>query len=64
MNIPVRIFDSDIFDIVVDVTQFPCYLCARMRRGYLYSHAKELGCSKIALGHHFLEIYDREESQE
>lgn len=64
MNIPVRIFDSDIFDIVVDVTQFPCYLCARMRRGYLYSHAKELGCSKIALGHHFLETYDREESQE
>ena len=53
MNIPVRIFDSDIFDIVVDVDQSPCYLCARMRRGYLYSHAKELGCNKIALGHHF-----------
>lgn len=64
MNIPVRIFDSDIFDIVVDVTQSPCYLCARMRRGYLYFHAKELGCSKIALRRHFLEIYDREESQE
>lgn len=64
MNIPVRIFDSDIFDIVVDVTQSPCYLCARMRRGYLYSHAKELGCSKIALRRHFLETYDREESQE
>ena len=64
MNIPVRIFDSDIFNIVVDVTQSPCYLCARMRRGYLYSHAKELGCNKIALRHHFLETYDREESQE
>ncbi len=53
MNIPIRIFDSDIFNIVVDVEQSPCYLCARMRRGYLYSHAKELGCNKIALGHHF-----------
>ena len=53
MNIPVRIFDSDIFDIVVDVDQSPCYLCARMRRGYLYAHARELGCNKIALGHHF-----------
>ena len=47
MNIPVRIFDSDIFDIVVDVDQSPCYLCARMRRGYLYAHARELGCNKI-----------------
>jgi len=53
MNIPIHICDSDIFDIVVDVDQSPCYLCARMRRGYLYSHAKELGCNKIALGHHF-----------
>ena len=53
MNIPVHICDSDIFDIVVDVDQSPCYLCARMRRGYLYAHAKELGCNKIALGHHF-----------
>ena len=50
MNIPVRIFDSDIFDIVVDVEQSPCYLCARMRRGYLYAHAREQGCNKIALG--------------
>lgn len=53
LNIPIRIFDSDIFNIVVDVEQSPCYLCARMRRGYLYAHAKELGCNKIALGHHF-----------
>ena len=58
MNIPVRIFDSDIFDIVVDVHQSPCYLCARMRRGYLYSHAKELGCNKIALGHHFDDVIE------
>lgn len=53
LNIPIHIFDSDIFNIVVDVKQSPCYLCARMRRGYLYAHAKELGCNKIALGHHF-----------
>ena len=58
MNIPVRIFDSDIFDIVVDVDQSPCYLCARMRRGYLYSHAKELGCNKIALGHHYDDVIE------
>lgn len=58
MNIPVRIFYSDIFDIVVDVDQSPCYLCARMRRGYLYSHAKELGCNKIALGHHFDDVIE------
>ena len=58
MNIPVRIFDSDIFEIVVDVDQSPCYLCARMRRGYLYSHAKELGCNKIALGHHFDDVIE------
>ena len=58
INIPVRIFDSDIFDIVVDVDQSPCYLCARMRRGYLYSHAKELGCNKIALGHHFDDVIE------
>lgn len=53
MNIPIRIFETDIFDSVVDVDQSPCYLCARMRRGHLYSQAQELGCNKIALGHHF-----------
>lgn len=58
MNIPIQIFDSDIFDIVVDADQSPCYLCARMRRGYLYSHAKELGCNKIALGHHFDDVIE------
>jgi len=53
MNIPIRIFETQIFDIVEVAGGAPCYLCARMRRGYLYRHAKELGCNKIALGHHF-----------
>lgn len=53
MEIPVKIVESDIFDVVKDVEESPCYLCARMRRGFLYAHAKELGCNKIALGHHF-----------
>lgn len=58
MNIPVTIFDSDIFDVVVDVKQSPCYLCARMRRGFLYANAKKLGCNKIALGHHFDDVIE------
>ena len=58
MGIHVQIFDSDIFDIVVDVDESPCYLCARMRRGYLYAKAKELGCNKIALGHHFDDVIE------
>ena len=53
MDIPVKIFESSIFDTVVNIEQSPCYLCARMRRGYLYSFAREQGCNKIALGHHF-----------
>ena len=53
LNIPIEIFESDIFDVVEKTDKSPCYLCARMRRGYLYSKAKELGCNKIALGHHF-----------
>lgn len=53
LGIPLTVFESDIFDVVAGIEQNPCYLCARMRRGYLYSHAKELGCNKIALGHHF-----------
>ncbi len=59
MGIPVTVFDSDIFD-VVDATSkgSPCYLCARMRRGYLYSKAKELGCNKIALGHHYDDVIE------
>jgi len=53
LGIPLTVFESEIFDIVAGIDKNPCYLCARMRRGYLYSHAKELGCNKIALGHHF-----------
>ncbi len=53
MNIPVKVFDSDIFETVTRAGGTPCYLCARMRRGFLYSKARELGCNKIALGHHF-----------
>ena len=53
LGIPLTVFETQIFDTVADIDKNPCYLCARMRRGYLYSHAKELGCNKIALGHHF-----------
>ena len=54
LNVPIEIFESNIFDIVAnDEGKSPCYLCARMRRGHLYNKAKELGCNKIALGHHF-----------
>ena len=58
LNIDLEMFDSDIFDIVKDVDRSPCYLCARMRRGCLYSKAKELGCNKIALGHHFDDVIE------
>ena len=58
LGISIQVFDSDIFNIVADVDKSPCYLCARMRRGYLYSHAKELGCNKIALGHHFDDVIE------
>ena len=58
MNIDLQMFDSDIFDIVKDVDRSPCYLCARMRRGCLYNKAKELGCNKIALGHHFDDVIE------
>ena len=51
LGIPIEIFDSDIFDVTVQVEKNPCYLCARMRRGFLYAKAQELGCNKIALGH-------------
>ena len=59
LNVPIEMFNSDIFDVVA-ATNFksPCYLCARMRRGYLYSKAKELGCNKIALGHHFDDVIE------
>ena len=59
LNIPIKIFESDIFDVANTVTEGNlCYLCARMRRGYLYSKAKELGCNKIALGHHFDDVIE------
>ena len=58
LNVPIEVFDSDIFEVVNDITDSPCYLCARMRRGYLYSKAKELGCNKIALGHHFDDVIE------
>lgn len=58
MNIPITMVDSDIFNVVVDVDQSPCYLCARMRRGFLYDNARKLGCNKIALGHHFDDVIE------
>jgi len=58
LGIPVTIFESTIFDTVDTIDKNPCYLCARMRRGYLYSKAKELGCNKIALGHHFDDVIE------
>lgn len=58
LGIPITIFESDIFDVVVDIRGNPCYLCARMRRGFLYAHAQKLGCNKIALGHHFDDVIE------
>ena len=59
LNIDVDIFDSDIFDVANKLnSESPCYMCARMRRGFLYSKAKELGCNKIALGHHFDDVIE------
>ncbi len=58
LNIPLEAFESDIFSVVSDIENSPCYLCARMRRGYLYSKAQELGCNKIALGHHFNDVIE------
>lgn len=58
LGIPLTVFENEIFDIVAGVDRNPCYLCARMRRGYLYSQAKKLGCNKIALGHHFDDVIE------
>ncbi len=58
MEIPITIFETEIFDAVYEVEKSPCYLCARMRRGHLYHKAKELGCNKIALGHHYDDVIE------
>ncbi len=58
LNIPITMFETDIFNRVVNIEDNPCYICARMRRGYLYEKAKELGCNKIALGHHFNDVIE------
>ena len=58
LGIPITIFESEIFDAVDTIENSPCYICARMRRGYLYSKAKELGCNKIALGHHYDDVIE------
>jgi tRNA(Ile)-lysidine synthase TilS/MesJ/rhodanese-related sulfurtransferase len=58
LNIPITVFETDIFDSVFNIEKSPCYLCARMRRGNLYAHAKELGCNKIALGHHYDDVIE------
>ena len=58
LNIPVTIFESDIFEVADSAGKSPCYLCARMRRGHLYAKAKELGCNKIALGHHKSDVIE------
>ena len=58
LGIPIEVFRTEIFDSVAEVGDNPCYLCARMRRGYLYSKAQELGCNKIALGHHYDDVIE------
>lgn len=58
LNVPITVFESDIFESVVNIEKSPCYLCARMRRGHLYSFAKEMGCNKIALGHHYDDVIE------
>ena len=58
LGIPITVFETEIFDAVYNIEKSPCYLCARMRRGYLYSKAKELGCNKIALGHHYDDVIE------
>ncbi len=58
LHIPIQVFETDIFDIANSSEKYPCYLCARMRRGHLYSQAKKAGCNKIALGHHFSDVIE------
>lgn len=58
LHVPITVFETDIFESVYNVDKSPCYLCARMRRGYLYNFAKQLGCNKIALGHHYDDVIE------
>ncbi len=58
LNIPLTMFETDIFSRVENIEDHPCYVCARMRRGYLYNNARDLGCNKIALGHHFDDVIE------
>ena len=58
LHVPIQIFETNIFAVTSHTDQSPCYLCARMRRGHLYSRAQELGCNKIALGHHFNDVIE------
>lgn len=59
LQIPLKVFDADVFGVVDEIAQdYPCYMCARMRRGYLYARARELGCNKLALGHHFDDVIE------
>lgn len=58
LQIPIKIFETNIFESVYRVEKSPCYLCARMRRGHLYHHAQQLGCNKIALGHHYDDVIE------
>jgi len=58
LEIPIEIFNSNIFEVVTETDRSPCYLCARMRRGFLYAHAQKIGCNKIALGHHFSDVVE------
>ncbi len=58
LELPIKIFDTDIFESANNADRYPCYLCARMRRGHLYANAQKLGCNKIALGHHFSDVIE------
>ncbi|MBD5583560.1 MAG: ATPase [Clostridia bacterium] len=58
LNVPLTVFETDIFENVLHIEKSPCYICARMRRGHLYANAQKLGCNKIALGHHFDDVIE------